>query len=77
MEVKLAMKHITRTKGTRQRQAGPLNRGLVDKMLLAHQGTLRDKRDLAMLAVGYDTLCRRSEIAAFTVSDFSFAEVFS
>ena len=74
MEVRMAMKRHTRAKGTRQRQAGPLNRPLVEKMLLAHEGTLRDKRDLALLAVAYDTLCRRSEIAAFTVGDFSFAE---
>ncbi|CAK0776708.1 putative integrase family protein [Gammaproteobacteria bacterium] len=73
LEVRLAMKRLTRTKGTRQRQAGALNRGLVDKMLLAHEGTLRDRRDLAILAVAYDTLCRRSEIAALMVGDFSFA----
>ncbi|MBF0461635.1 MAG: tyrosine-type recombinase/integrase [Magnetococcales bacterium] len=74
MEVRLTMKRIAKEKGTRQKQASPINRRVVDLMAEADRGTLRDMRDLAILAVAYDTLCRRSEIVALDVEDFSFAE---
>ncbi|MBF0154386.1 MAG: site-specific integrase [Magnetococcales bacterium] len=72
--VKYALRMVAKEKGTRQQQAAPINHRLVEEMLEADRGTLRDLRDLALVSVGYDTLCRRSELAALDVSDFSFAE---
>jgi len=68
-EVKLALKRLHRTKGRAQVQAAPLNRALVDRMIAAAGGTLRDLRNRALLAVAYDTLCRRSEMAALLRAD--------
>ncbi|MEO5332052.1 MAG: tyrosine-type recombinase/integrase [Magnetococcus sp. YQC-5] len=74
MPVRLTLKKMAKEKGTRQTQATPINRHLVNGMLEADRGTFRDLRDLALVSVGYDILCRRSELAALDVSDFTFAE---
>ena len=65
-EVRLALKRHARRNGTRQRQAAPLNRPTVEKMLEAAVAgdSLRGARDAALVAVAYDTLCRRSESPA-------------
>ncbi|MBF0142695.1 MAG: hypothetical protein HQL57_07450 [Magnetococcales bacterium] len=70
----MTLKKVAKEKGTRQQQAAPINHRLVEEMVEADRGALRDLRDLALVSVGYDTLCRRSELAALDVSDFSFAE---
>ncbi|MEO5346805.1 MAG: tyrosine-type recombinase/integrase [Magnetococcus sp. YQC-9] len=74
MPVRLTLKKMSREKGTRQTQAAPINRRLVNEMLEADRGTFRDLRDLALVSVGYDVLCRRSELAALDVADFTFCE---
>jgi len=71
---KLALKRMARSNGVRQRQAAPLNRPLVDRMIAAAGDSLRDKRDIALLSVQYDTLTRRSELVALDVEDIDFAE---
>jgi integrase len=67
--VRLRLRAIRRAKGTRGRQAVGLNRGHIDRMLDAAGSDLRGLRDRALLAVAYDTLCRRSELAALDVAD--------
>ncbi|MBF0627841.1 MAG: tyrosine-type recombinase/integrase [Magnetococcales bacterium] len=74
MPVRLTLKKMSREKGTRQTQAAPINRRLVNEMLESDRGTFRDLRDLALVLVGYDVLCRRSELAALDVADFTFCE---
>jgi len=69
LEVRLALKRLHRAKGRAQAQATPLNRSLVERMLLAAGATLKDARDRALLAVAYDTLCRRSELVVLRVED--------
>ena len=73
-EVRLALKRMHHTHGTRQRQAPALTRPLVDRMLAATGERLIDARDRAILAVAYDTLCRRTELVAFDVADVLMAD---
>ena len=72
--VRLTMRRIRRTLGTRQNQAPGLNRPLVDRMIEAAGDALIDLRDKALLAVAYDTLCRRSELAQMEVEDLTLGE---
>lgn len=67
--VKLALKRMGKSLGTAQRQAEGLTRRLVDKMMDASGDKLRDIRNRAILAVGYDTLARRSEAVALLAED--------
>lgn len=69
LECKLALKRMHREKGRAQQQAAPLNRQLVDRMLAGAGSALRDLRNRALLAVAYDTLCRRSELADLARAD--------
>ena len=68
------IKRMARSKGTRQSQAAPLNRPLVERMLAAADERLIDHRNKALLGVAYDTLVRRSELVALTVDDIAFAD---
>ena len=67
--VKLALRRITMADGAAQHQADGLNRRLVDRALHTGGITLRDLRNRALLAVAYDTLCRRSELVALRHED--------
>ena len=58
----------------RQRQAQALNRPAIDRMITAAGDSLKDLRDVALVAVLYDTLARSSELIAFDVEDLKFAE---
>jgi integrase/recombinase XerD len=62
-EVLLAMRRALRTKPRRQKQAYGLTKDLRDKLIAARPETLLDLRNRAIIAVGYDTLCRRSELS--------------
>lgn len=68
-EVYLSMRRAARTKGRRPEQVLGLTRDLLDKMLAACPDTLAGKRDAALLSVGYDTLCRSSELSWMRVED--------
>lgn len=66
--VRLALKRLHREKGRAQVQAAPLNRGLVDSMIAKAGAGTKSLRDRALLALAYDTLCRRSELVALHVA---------
>lgn len=68
-EVYLALRRAARTKGRRPKQVLGLTSGLLEKMLAACPSTLAGKRDAALLSVGYDTLCRSSELSWMRVED--------
>jgi integrase len=70
-EVLLAMRRALRTKPRRPKQAYGLTRGLRDKLIAACPNTLIGIRNRAIIAVGYDTLCRRSELVGLRVEDLS------
>jgi integrase len=67
--VKLALRRMMKADGAAQQQADGLTRRLVDRALHAGGSRLRDLRNRALLAVAYDTLCRRSELVALRRED--------
>ncbi len=67
--VKLALRRMMKEDGAAQQQADGLTRRLVDRALHAGGSRLRDLRNRALLAVAYDTLCRRSELVALRRED--------
>jgi integrase len=69
LAVKLALKRMHRERGRAQAQAAPVNDVLVARMLAAAGDTLRHRRNRALLAVAYSTLCRRSELVALRHED--------
>ncbi len=70
-EVTLAIKRMHRQKGNVQRQAEPLTRELLDKMLLTCPNNVKGIRDQVLLLLGYETMRRRSELCSFRFSDIS------
>ncbi len=72
--VRLALLRLARARGTRQGQATALNRSAVDRMLGACGRSLVHRRDAALLAVAYDSMCRRSELVALEVADLVVAD---
>lgn len=81
--VRLAVKRMSRAKGRRQKQAEPLNRPSIDRMLLvktterlhrrvaeaAPEVPLIALRNAALIAIAYDTLLRRSELVSLRIED--------
>lgn len=64
------MRRVWRSKGRRQRQALGLNASLLERCLSAcDTDTLKGLCDAALQTTHYDSLCRRSEIAALRVED--------
>jgi site-specific recombinase XerD len=72
-EVNLATRKVFRQKGRRQKQALGLTAPLKAKLIAACPADLRGLRDRALIATGYDTLCRRSELVALRVEDLEIA----
>lgn len=62
-DVFLSMRRAARLKGRRPKQVLGLTRPLLDKILAACPNTLAGARDAALLCIGYDTLCRSSELS--------------
>ena len=69
--VKLALQRMHRGKGRRQAQALCLTWPLRECLLKAAGDRLIDARNRALVAVAYDTMLRRSELAALQVSDLA------
>lgn len=70
-EVTLALPRAFRKRSTRPRQALGITCDLRDRLISACPTTLTGKRDRAMIALGYDTLCRRAELVALRVEDIT------
>ena len=70
-EVLLAMRRALRTKPRWPKQAYGLTKDLRDKLIAVCPRTLIGIRNRAIIAVGYDTLCRRSELVGLRVEDLS------
>lgn len=68
-EVKLALKRARKAHPHRPRQARGLTNRLRDQLLAACPNDLFGLRDRAIIHVGYDTLCRRSELVQLCLED--------
>lgn len=68
-DVRLALRRIKRFRPGRPRQAHGITRALRQRMLAACGDDLTGKRDRALVALGFEGLCRRSEISALEVTD--------
>ena len=75
--VRLALRRMNRAKGVRQKQAEPLNRTAIERMVVAEapdSSDLLGLRDAALVAVAYDTLLRRSELVSLQIEDLQRAD---
>lgn len=70
-EVHLAVRRAGRAKRRRPNQARGLTAELLSKIVEACPDTLAGLRDAALFSVGYDTLCRSSELVAMRVEHLS------
>jgi site-specific recombinase XerD len=70
-EVKIAIRKINRKLGTRFKQARPINRHMLDKMLHACGDDLHGTRNRMILLLAYTTLRRRSELTSLRVEDLT------
>ena len=68
-DVQLALRRARRKKPARPGQALGLTSDLRDQLIAACTADLARLRDRAMIAVGYDMLCRCSELVALRVED--------
>ncbi|PKR89653.1 hypothetical protein CXZ10_09845 [Pleomorphomonas diazotrophica] len=67
----IATRRALRAKPSRPRQALGLTKELRDQLAAACGHDLAGLRDRAIIMVGYDTMCRRSELAALRVEDLT------
>ena len=70
-EVKLSLKEMGRRAPARQRQARGLVWKEIELFLSVEPRNLRDLRDRALVAVAYDTMCRREELVSLQVPDIA------
>jgi site-specific recombinase XerD len=70
-EVKIAIRKINRRLGTRFKQARPINRLVLDRMLHVCGDDLRGTRNRMILLLAYTTLRRRSELSSLRVEDLT------
>ena len=68
-DVTLAMKRMHRKLGRAQRQAKPLTKIYLDKMIEAQDDSPRGLRNKILLLMGYETMRRRSELVGFEFGD--------
>ena len=68
-DVTLAMKRMHRKRGRAQRQAKPLTKLYLDKMIEAQDDSPRGLRNKILLLMGYETMRRRAELVGFEFSD--------
>jgi site-specific recombinase XerD len=71
--VRLALKRMARTLGSRQRQAAPLGKAELIRIFDSAGSGLVECRDLALIRTMRDMLARRSEVVALEVADLAFA----
>ena len=68
-DVRLTLRRMQRRQGRRQKQALGLTAPLRDRLIDAASKDLRGLRNRALIAVGYDTLCRSAELVALKAED--------
>jgi integrase len=73
-KVRLRLKAAAKALGTRAKQAAPIGKNVVQRILATTGKSLADQRDLALVLTMRDLLARRSEVVALEVSDIDAAE---
>jgi len=68
-EVVLALKRLHRKLGRHQKQATPLTKDILNKLIAVCGDDLRGLRNKLLLQLGYETMRRRSEIVGFRFED--------
>lgn len=68
-EVVFALKRMHRSIGRHQKQATPLTRNHLERLLSNCSEDLKGMRDRVLLQLGYETMRRRSELCAFKFED--------
>ena len=68
-DVILALKRMHRKLGRAQKQAKPLTKIYLDKMLEAQDDSPRGLRNKILLLMGYETMRRRAELVGFEFED--------
>lgn len=68
-EVRLAVKEMGRALPARQRQARALTWDEIGRYLTVKPEILRDHRDRALVALAYDSMCRREEVVNLLIED--------
>ena len=68
-EVVLALKRMHRSIGRHQKQATPLTRNHLERLLSNCSDDLKGMRNRVLLQLGYETMRRRSELCAFRFED--------
>jgi integrase/recombinase XerD len=74
-DVRLALKEMGRNSNARQKQARGLVWAEIEVFLSIEPRNLRDIRDRALVAVAYDTMCRREELVSLLVEDVAEREM--
>jgi len=68
-DVMLEMRRMHRKLGRASNQALGVTADMLEKLLNATENNIKGIRDRALLLVGYDTLCRRSELVSLRIED--------
>lgn len=68
-DVRIALRRAERSRHCRPAQALGLTAERRDRLIAACPDDLAGLRDRALISIGYDTLCRRSELIALRVED--------
>lgn len=72
--VRLAVRRASRKKAIRPKQVDGLTRDIRAAIVAHSPPTLAGLRDAALISVGYDTLCRSSELSSMRVEHVQFDE---
>ncbi|RLA43263.1 MAG: integrase [Gammaproteobacteria bacterium] len=67
--ITLALKRMFRKKGRAQKQAIPLTHNVLDDLMAVCGESNRKIRDQVMLLLGYETMCRATELCRFRFDD--------
>jgi site-specific recombinase XerD len=73
-DVLLEMRRMHRKIGRYSKQAFGITVDILNKLIEVTEAGNRGARDRALLLIAYDSLCRRSELAALLIEDIKFIE---
>src|SRR5690606_3542427 len=72
--IRLALRRAARKKPSRPKQVLGLTNGIRTRVINRGCRSLADLRDTTLISVGYDTLCRSSELAAMRIEHLDLSQ---